>query len=182
MSKSDKIIRVGDRVRVVNPRRFVRCGYKLSKEDGIKEVLGEETKTETLGPLFRGEPVHANEPKIHEFLRSIGIEKWRERDYRNLVDQLGYMMVYTKGFGGRQRELFFDNDIDHFHGKDFNVVEIKFVRTGEYYAPAGGREYDGEYWYEPGGLMEAKTHKVLGLNWYMGNGLDMLAADVEKLL
>ena len=40
MSKKDpKIIRVGDKVRIVNPEMFVRCGYPMTKQDAREEVF-----------------------------------------------------------------------------------------------------------------------------------------------
>ena len=42
--KKEQVIRIGDRIKVINPEIFMRCGYPLTIQDGIKMLSPEEIK------------------------------------------------------------------------------------------------------------------------------------------
>jgi len=58
------------------------------------------------------------------------------------------------------------------------VREIKIVKTGKYFSSCSSVNYYGEADYEPGGLSEEKTHKLLRVG-YTDNWIE--AINVEKV-
>ena len=98
MSKklNPNIIRVGDRVKIIKPFIFVRCGYPMSKKD-IKESLSKE-KLDLL------------ENFVYNFTglsRSIFTPNYRADNIIDRVkDQLAFGILVAKGFGGNKRSIF----------------------------------------------------------------------------
>lgn len=203
--RNPNLIRVGDTVRVINPRKFIRCGYDLTPE-----IAGHKLAME-----------HAKE--IAEFLKSIGCDsrryfdstrKWvsetktfsDERNYiihedhramRKFLHGLGYLYGHAKGLGDGKRKIFYEpfEIADDPDGQwVWEVVDMKTVVTGDYFGPSGGYDgYSGEYDYEPGGLHDQKSHRIARLGlipsaYTLGQlravddqGLWMNTVDLEKI-
>ena len=170
------ILRVGDYVRIITPERFIRCGYPLSHGDEFVSVKQEL------------------EPHITDFLKEkCGINRYPEtfssdenhqasRLIDKIISAIAYYRVKQKGFGGRTRQIFTESCPD-LVGKEGNISKIFFVKTGEYYSPSGGYgSYSNEYDYDPGGLRNEKTHKILEL-WVPGySTIQIEAKNVERVV
>lgn len=163
------IIRVGDWVKVVNPQEFIRCGYPLSFQDEKTEVYEKYSK------------------KVEEFLHNeIGLGVKLFGDLKSLTEvdaavdkicgAIAYETLKRKGFGGRSRQIY-TKENKNILGKEGCVSRIKFHKTGEYYSPSGGGEYD----YESGGLRNEKTHKILEVNVFFDTVFKIEAVNVEKV-
>jgi len=150
-------IRKGDRVKVIEPYIFNRCGYNLTPQIAMDNLIKN------------------NSPEIEEFLKSLGIKvqhkygskftlkspdqiDMNQAGMRQLMMSLGYLKVASDAFGGSERKIFtkYTEKFKNFEG----VVHItKQVMTGEYYPPCfSSYEYDG---CEPGGLKNRKSNKIL---------------------
>lgn len=142
--ESDAIIRRGDYVRLKTPRRFLRCGYDLDHQE-VMEYLERDRRKDI--------------DKVKEIF---GCENsCSSRADEKLINALAFMIISGQQFGGKERKLFTaPTEIDRV-GKKYLVRSVYMVRTGSYYGPAGGQSYEGEYWYEPGGLEGAKSIKVV---------------------
>lgn len=149
MTKRD-ITRVGDTVRIVTTERFVRCGYPLSQEDVIQEIYSE----------------HWGELTV--FLEKLG---WNRTNYwgdsktdkkstHNVIREIAYLVLKHRKFGGNVRSIHTTPLKMEVEGVSFKIQKIKYVKTGEYYSPVSSFGMDG-YDYEPGGLTDQKTHKIL---------------------
>lgn len=151
------VIRVGDRVRVLRDRFIDRIGYPL-----IWGMLTDEVESD---------------PRTAEALRVLG---WTGRRMpQEFVRAVAKMRVEERGFGGRERRIFYHEPggFDQWQGSVLEVYGKRFAKTGTYFPPAGGvNSYDGEEWYEPGGLDDCKTHIILSTS-----AGDIEACDVELL-
>src|SRR5574343_863189 len=128
------IIRVGDKVKILNPELFVRCGYELTPNN--KDL--------------QSEVMEKYKDKIDDFIKSLfwPIQKvnasilfeeeysyWYDQDVNTLeskiINALCYYEVKKKGFGGKERKIYTThvNKMKDVIGK---VVKIKFHKTGTY--------------------------------------------------
>jgi hypothetical protein len=139
--KSD-IIRVGDRVRIVNPEMFVRCGYPLSWNDAELAVSKQYCHM------------------IYEFLANtglyVGVDIYHiENDIKHAFAK---RWLQSRGYGGNVRSIY--TEYDEFQkDRTFTVYEIRYVRSGVY-RPGYISGYE-EPEYNPAYLDKIKTHKIL---------------------
>jgi hypothetical protein len=181
MPKKKDIIRVGDRVKILRPLFIYRWGYDNNFSDVYDEVMKKY------------------QPQIWEFLSSInGLEgrktglvrlsEFPKRYISRMASAIAYNIVGSRISDGAVRKLFYITDEDkgplHWLNYDFpagsikEVREIKIVKTGRYFSPCSSQSYEGEYDWEPGGLYEEKTHKLLRVG-YTDNWIE--AINVEKI-
>ena len=81
-----------------------------------------------------------------------------------VINEITYLKMKSNRFGGRTRSIHTKSASD-IKGRTFYVTGIKFVKTGEYFSPSGGYNYEGEFDYDPGGLTNEKTHKILEFSY-----------------
>lgn len=146
--KSDKVIRVGDRVQVLRTTQDIkRVGYALVPSEITEEMLAEV-------------------PMYNKILNSIGLSKEEDKIIwssvlthiaeHSILDALKYDYCVRRQFGGNERTI---------HRYTHNVPK------GEYYVlekkvKVTGTRYEGymDYWnqdYELGGLNNAKRVTIL---------------------
>jgi hypothetical protein len=178
------IIRKGDRVKVVNPEFFIRCGYPMTKEDVLRSVL----KT-------------GDVKKIEDFLSDFGIYQHffaipgtdikhtlETRAYTQVFDRvadaLAYGILAAKRFGGRERKVFTEKKEQYLNAEG-TVVGRKVVNSG-YYQPGWSDEYEGE----PAYLTNQKTHVIFDVEldynpeqkiWYPYTCLQIEKTNLQKL-
>ena len=161
MKKKDpKIIRIGDTVKIIEPRFFVRCGYPLSVEEAALYIQ------------------EKHEIQVNSFLEDLGL-----RDFVNhgeIYRALGYAHCKSRGFGGNNREIY-DMKLDELKNLKYEVMSTFFVKTGIYVPASGGYNYDGGYDVDYAYLKNEKTHKILQI-YCVGRGPKMIeACHVEKI-
>lgn len=150
------IIRVGDKVKILNPEIFIRCGYPLTPPDVYEEVAklyGEKINAfvrETLG--FPPKQMPTTEEEIdYDFY-------YDSREARTLEDKIlnafCYYSVKMKGFGGKERKIYTEH-YKQYQDKVGIVEKIKFHKTG-IYTPD---DYDPPY------LSNEEVHKILKLKF-----------------
>lgn len=165
-SKED-VIRVGDRVKVVNPRWIKRIGYPLIWTD-----LTEEVETD---------------PRTMEALKVMGFKvNFHKGPPPDFVKTVAMMRVHQRGFGGPDRTIhyhpiaaddatFMDSiDMVPHHGyvgRTVLVLGKQLAKTGVRLSGYG--DYED---YTPPELTEVKTHIILKTIY--GNIEDK---DVEKV-
>ncbi len=182
MSKKKDIIRVGDKVKILRPAFIYRWGYDNNLQDVSEEVL-EKYK-----------------PQMRKFLQEISDAEGFSTTIRPLYDlpmnffnrmasSVAYFIVGKRMRNGAVRKLFYITDEDkgpmgwlnhdYPEGSIHGVAEVKTVKTGRYFGPSGGYDsgYDYNDW-EPGGLSNEKTHKLLRVG-YTNNWIE--AINVEKV-
>ncbi len=142
------IYRPGDQVRIVRSRFIKRIGYPLTWMDLTVEIAAD--------PRVRQAADLLDIPVTSDFTKGIAMAT-----------------VKARGFGGRERAIHYfetvpasilhcspDGYLDY--TGQTTVIDRKYMRnTGTYYAPVGGQDYEGEYWYESGGLTDRRAHVIL---------------------
>jgi hypothetical protein len=153
--KNPKIIREGDRVRIVVPKVVVRVGYPKA----VKDYLDEAEKAYGA-----------------QLLKDMS--DWCAK---KVLQQIAYGLAKADGFGGRERSLHFKEQ-PNLLGQEFTVSGVRMVQTGTYYPPSGGyNAYQGDYDYEPGGLADMKARRLVsGFGWVQFTS-DRLEIPVEHL-
>lgn len=155
------IIRKGDKVKIITPNMFIRCGYPFSLDDARKEIDDKHRDkiNEFLHSFGFGKPLILFEKEI----RSVDNKGLPEDDpvYRKVRDAIAYELVRSRKFGGRERSIHtrYEKECE---GKIFKVEYINYVHTGTYhdgYFSRGGYYDPPEY--DPPYLENEKTHKIL---------------------
>jgi hypothetical protein len=172
--KTDSFKR-GDLVRVVNPLAFVRCGYPLDPGEVNDKMRREQMR------------------RVRDFLNLDGVpldpsgyldDSWMDARAVNLAARaLASQYLAKHGFGGRERTIH-TAEMPEMKGRVFKVTDWQFSKTGTYYPPStydGG--WDGPAEYEPGGLDNTETHRILHLLSTDGTytALKIEACNVEKV-
>lgn len=153
------VIRIGDRIKVITPLFVERVGYPLSFKDGCEkaeELYSDKIKS-FLDDLFPKES-----SKIKGMILSVDTAWNKTVVYDKIVKALAYYYLQIEGFGGKERKLFL-KERPRFKDDYFYVSNIGIFQTGTYFPPSGVYDYFGESDWEPGGLDNRKTHKILQL-------------------
>jgi hypothetical protein len=156
MTKNPNIIRVGDRVRIVNPQVFIRCGYPKSLDQSIKEV--EEKYNEVLTKFMKELGLSVFSSRLPHTDRILS------RVYEQVRLAVAYAKLREEKFGGKQRSVHTENRPE-LAGVTRFVMGIFYVKSGVY---CPGSCYGGYGWeedYDPPVLDEQKTHKILRLSF-----------------
>lgn len=173
--KRKNVIRIGDFVTVKVLRKVERVGYPLSYYEAC-ELAEEDPRFKQIADILKG-PADSSGSLFSNKMLNFRVE-------RKLIALLGYQILLEKKFGGIERQIFY-HDFTPFEqmmykGKT-NKLEVlgkRVVKTGLYNAPCSGyNSYDGEPWYEPGGLENEQTHILLRTE--IG---ELHSADVEKVV
>jgi len=183
MAKKDpKIIRVGDKVRIVNPYFFVRVGYPLTPamaEEEIAEFFSKEINE------FLNKIKPTDSKADHPL--SLGQRDRDKKSFDRVVRALSYDWVKLRGFGGRERKIY-SEPVTIPEDCIATVISIKYVKTGTYEYGSGGQynAWNGDYDdYQPAYLSDEKTHKILEVDYrriiFADNDQWIEAANVEKI-
>jgi len=163
-------VRVGDRVRVVDPHFVLRVGYPRSVRDYYAQVEQEQGAMldallkqygwKGVEKLYGASPLSklAGFPEPEEHPRLVAARKM-------ILHQLAYLRAVKDHFGGRQRSLHFVY-APKAAGHESTVASLRTVATGRYFPPSGGKTYDGDYDWEPGGLSDQQAHRLATLDGY----------------
>lgn len=157
------IYRIGDRVRVVNPRWIKRVGYSLVWTDLIDEVKADPRTVAAWQVIISGPGADPS----REFVRAVAMQR-----------------VEQRGFGGNERRIHYEPIPEaqvpgciHYGfargpGQVLTVSAKRTAYTGVRFGPSG---YDEDY--NDGGLDDRKAHVLLTVE----SGI-IEACDVEPVL
>lgn len=156
------VYRPGDQVEIVNPRWIKRVGYAMHWQDLIDQV----------------EQV----PGYVQAVQALGLEPSGHVPFY-LRQAIAKVHVERNNFGGNERTIHYypldDGSTglaaligsgtvpEHGYVGRVALVEGKRIaNTGTRYPSSSGKDQDtpngpGEYWYEPGGLHNRKSHLIL---------------------
>jgi hypothetical protein len=185
-----KYARVGELVKIVVPREFIRCGYPLSIKDVMLQDFAEiEAACERMFTVLENRSVPGPpEPKSSEVgtwevVPVVGRATTMSATVHGMLcSAIAAYRLEERGFGGDIRQIFETDDLVPFLcGELWVVASKKYVKTGKrypsssYYSP-----YSGEYDYKPGGLEDEKTHCIYTIK-RNGIAAKILAANCERL-
>lgn len=166
-TSSNSIIRAGDTVRLVDPRRIIRIGYEVTAESLLPEV---ETDPEVLQFCQKQQ---LTRPSMDRVFRAVATSR---------------MLAQMKT--GAVRRVYHSEPFEHHRGNTFRAEEKRIRYSGTFYHGYSGTDYWGEYDYEPAGLDNRTANVCLKLS--MGfmelydssdewEGFWVLASQVEKV-
>jgi hypothetical protein len=183
----------GEKVEIVTPKEFVRCGYPLS----IKGIMQDQFKEveKDCGRMFAAlvkkpippdvpDPDPSDDFAVDSWLTLTALEvpNMSATVHGMLCAAAAAWRLEEANFGGKERRVF---EQDSWALKVGQVVEVlgrKLVKTGIRYPSRVYRSgWDGEADYEPGGLESEKTHCVYKIR---AGSQDtwILAANCRRLL
>lgn len=165
------VYRVGDVVRVVNPRFVERVGYPLVWPMLMPEFEAKlPVVREAMKDLIVGE-----EPEGLKFNSRMMSAEANATD-RDFLKGVCMAAVRIRGFGGGARSIHYrdSESVEHARGAVTTVHKRRVVKTGTRYGARSYTSYEGEYDYEPGGLSDEATHVLLYTDWG-----EIEACDVE---
>lgn len=182
--KKKEVIRVGDKVKIVNPKLIKRIGYPLDIETVIRNQMTKDD-ADKIDKLIID--VLQLQPKINgsipfdyssSILKTHNRGKREERLFDMIVREVAYIKLQKQGFGGNERTIHYDetiNDLDSLKGLIFEVVDKKICKTGT--RMEGW--WDGEEGESPS-FKETGTHVILTVEWHdpkfiYGDGKDPFA-------
>ena len=159
--------RVGDVVRIVEPKFVERVGYPL-----VWPMLMEEFEAKL--PQVRA--------AMHDLLLNVPangmFNKRTEPDAidRDFLKGVCMAAVRMRGFGGNVRSLHYEKESqwEHYRGRHGDVTRKRCVKTGTRFPARSWQSYEGEWDGENGGLNNEVTHTLLTVN-----GFEIEAANVE---
>lgn len=170
-------LKVGDYVKVINPRQIVRVGYPKGLNDYVKEICQDPEYGELVRRLNQfGE---CNSWPVLEDRRGTTVT---QRKLAGIIRELAYLRGQSKGWGGNQRTVHYQ-DNPAILGQRMRIEEISYKRTG--FREAGYGTYED---YVPPNFYTDGTVKILrGVepsSLYIGlrplQYVDLDAKDVES--
>jgi len=155
MVERKEVFHIGDRVRIVNPFVFIRCGYPLTKRMAEELITSEQ------------------EEAVREMFRKVGFPDHTQKNYWKVIDAITSELLRKHKWGGDERKIYTEC-YPRLYDKIGTVVGKKIVRTG-IYIPETPRDNWGEWDYEPPHLGGIKTHIILAIR------VDLLSAGIEYI-
>lgn len=164
--RKTKYSMAGERVTIVKPAEFVRCGYPLSIKDVLARDRHEiEKECMRLFCALTDTPVPPSvEPETDNFLISLAahpaIPQMSATVHGMLCSAIAAYRLEKKNFGGGERRIF-ERPGPFKKGQVWTVTGRKMVKTGKRFPSSSWYDsYTGEHNYEPGGLENKQSHCV----------------------
>lgn len=184
-----KYANVGEKIRLVNPMAFVRCGYPLcsgviDKRDDLRKRKWEMINAAGAA-LFPESPRLRFAIPVLALGDTFSVERTDDalhididgRVASKLEAAVNMAILIQEGFGGNERSVFEEKGEGVFAGSVFEVTKKRFVKTGTRFNGSGRWSHDGDYDYDPPGLSDEQTHCVYELDgWFQ-----TLAKNTERL-
>lgn len=163
MPKDKNLIRIGDKVKVINPDIVDRCGYPLTRQI-VKDTMITKEQKDAIITMMRafsgGTPIPIVEelPQDLFYVQQDDVPPDVDFDtYDKILDSFVFQILKDKNFGGRERILHITHR-ESLRDKAGWVSERKVVKTGTYKGGGGSYSYDGDFDYEPPYLDNEETH------------------------
>ena len=145
ISKKVRPIRVDDLVEIVIPQYVLRVGYPKCPADYV--ALVRQQHEAALRTIYGFHSNYATTAKL-------------PRQLQRAIQDLAYLACQRDGFGGKERRIHLSGPDERLRGRRFRVDRTRMVQEGDYYPPYSGRSYEGEYDYEPGGLLNQRSRRL----------------------
>jgi hypothetical protein len=178
-----KYASLGEFVKIVIPRQFLRCGYPLS----IKDIMNQEfEEIEAACRRMVAALENRAAPEIHQatpdewgslLVAANPVSTTSATVHGMICAAIAAYRLEQRNFGGNMRAIVENDEFVPFSvGELWVVTEKRFVKTGKRY-PSWSSEDD----YEPGGLEGEQTHCVYTVK---RNGViaKILSKNCERLL
>lgn len=154
------VYRIGDVVRIVEPKFVERVGYPLIWPMLMEEF---EAKLDQVRDAMQL-AVYGGVLEDEAFMSKSMETNATDRDFLKGVCMAAVRM---RGFGGDERSIYYHEAgmFEHSRGLETVVHRKRTVKTGTRFAGHATYSYEGEYDYENGGLNNEATHVLLYTDW-----------------
>ncbi len=145
------VYRIGDKVKIIAPEIFIRCGYPLTKQIALETLITDDEKRKVKELL--------NYPKDFGIYETTNYQMAAED---NILDALAYFKIAEKGFGGKDRKIYTEV-CEEIRNQTAEIIGKKVVRSGRY----NPGWYDGDEG-EPPFLDQVESNVILEVrcdNW-----------------
>lgn len=161
MSKNKNIIRIGDRVNVITPIVFFRCGYPLTAQI-VKDTLITKDHKDAVILMLKAFGIYKDSYESEDNLtyrNTILVDKI----YENIIHTMSMAVMEREGWGGTERKIYTEYN-SNFTEVICQVLSKRVIKTGTYHRSSGGHDYyNGADDYDPAYLGNEKTHIILKL-------------------
>jgi hypothetical protein len=179
MSERKDVIRRHDRVRILNPQIFLRCGYPLTKKM-IKDTITKE-QMDSIHEMFRKFNINTQVPEDVKSCLLFDYTKFDDKAYQAVLNVMAGVLLRKQGWGGRERCIYTEHKPVFFNATG-TVYEKRVVKTGVHHS--GGCSYDyysGGYDFDPPFLGNEETHVILEISTdFMGEYPGGHRMEIEK--
>lgn len=142
-----QVFKIGEKVKIINPEFFIRCGYNLTIQDGLNMITPEERQV-ILKML----------DKKSQFNYSY---HGGDKIFDKILNEIAYSKIRGMGFGGKERKIF-TKRIENLTNGTGTIISKKTVKTGKYESGYVSGWETPEY--NPPFLGNEKTHIILSLD------------------
>jgi hypothetical protein len=146
MSKRKNVIRIGDKVKIINPEIFQRVGYPMTTQI-IKESHITDEQRRLLDKLMETTGNHK-----YELYKDV-----INPEYDKLEHVFSTIVLKSMGFGGDERNVHTETKPEY-KDKIGTVISKRYVKVGTYNSATNYQGYFDDYpEYEPAYLKNEKT-------------------------
>lgn len=149
-----EVFRVNDKIQIISPNIFVRCGYPLTKELAIKNLVSFEEKkkiADLVGVYLHNDDQDNLEPIWDELSNGN-----RSSAYYDILDKFALLKMRQNNFGGSERKVYTELKPEYLNAVG-SIISKKCVQSGIH--SNGGNYYERE----PNYLANQKTHIILDI-------------------
>jgi hypothetical protein len=185
------VIRIGDKVKIINPKIIKRVGYPKCAEDIIRNDMtrADASSIDSLISDLCKSPRKANDSYGFDYAPALfngeygRTQKRMEKLFDHIVKEIAYIRLIRAGFGGNERTIHYETDVS-----DKDLVGLEFVVVDKEIAKTGTRKegtsayFNGSYDIDAEGpsFEETGTHIILTVEWkdpkfIYGDGKDPFA-------
>jgi len=167
--RTRKYARIGEFVKIVTPKEFVRCGYPLSIKDVMEQQFEEiEKDCERIfaaleKKLLPVDPEPQPEKELGFPLSMLSVPQGSNMSatvHGMLCSAIAAYRLEKQNYGGNER-IIVERQGPFEAGQLWLVTGKRLVKTGKRFSPSSYySSYSGEYDYDPGGLENERTHCV----------------------
>ena len=164
MSIRKNVIRIHDRVQIINPQVFVRCGYPFTIDIVKNTIITQEQKDAVVKMLKSFGLVYiptANRLTNTDWFSGYVGSEDADDAYDKILYEMARIVLRQKKWGGDERKIYTEFQPDLINAT-CQVLNKRVVKTGVHESGGG---YTSDYWgevdYEPSCLAKEQAHVIL---------------------
>lgn len=187
MSKRKNVIHPNDRVKIINPLIFVRCGYPLTI-DIVKDTIITQEQKDAIITMLKSFSINYVDAEVKSNL--LVLYGWNDAGnaYDKILYEMARIVLQQQRWGGVERNIYTEFRPDLIN-VTCQVSSKRVVKTGVHKSGGGYKsDYWGEVDFEPPYLSNEKSHVILEIytdgcneNIPVGNKIEIEQCNVIKI-
>ena len=180
MSKRKNVIHANDRVKIINPLIFVRCGYPLTI-DIVKDTIITQEQKDAVIVMLKSFGINYVPTDLNKTCELLDLSGWNDSGdaYDKILYEMSRIVLRQQRWGGVERKVYTEFRPDLIN-VTCQVVNKRVVKTGVHES-GGGYTYDywGEADYQSPYLSNEKSHIILEIYTDGCNGMLPVGKKIE---